>query len=256
MAALRRSRKGMHVHMADMQAHGYSGCHSEKYIASWSDLKLDAHQFVQEVMVNEPKEARFAFVSFSTGGAIAFELTSLILKPEHPLHGQLAGHFAMAPLTTNPVPGAVRVLAPMLACCCAKARNIPYTTDQHPWRSFANKTVYKLEVIDDKLNWGNGKDGKHAIGNMVVISAASAACLAALPVVVGKLPLKVVYGDRDGILPEARRDALELFDGLANTELDILPGAPHCLLQTPEGETLQTKIVDSMHTMLSDDPQS
>lgn len=233
---------GMHVHMADMQAHGYSESYSPQYIHCWEHLSADALQFVSEVLKEQPAEARCAFLSFSTGGAIGFHLCGESLSRGHPLHGKLMGHYAMAPLTTNPAPGLVQVLVPVLACCCATKR-IPYMTDRQPWLSFANSSVYKLEVTDDALNWGNGKDGTHALGNLVVVGEASAASLAGISKALGKVPIKVVYGNRDGILPQGRKDAEHLFQGKAKTELEIIPELPHCVLQTADGERLQREIV-------------
>ena len=118
----------------------------------------------------------------------------------HATTGRFVGHYAMSPLTVNPAPPPVRAIGGCIARCCPKARKLPYMTDRKPWISFASPTVYHIEVTDDDLNWGNGKDGTHAIGNIAVINAACDASCAAVSAVVGKVPLKVVYGERDGVL--------------------------------------------------------
>ncbi len=258
----RLAARGYNCHLMDMQGHGYSAAVSPRRVKSAQSLIEDARQFVEDTLSGALVDssgsgsgngsattgddsgsggatigdgATFALVSFSTGGAIGIALTESLHGTA--LERRCVGHYAMAPLVTNPFPASVRALSSCL-CCCPGAQLLPYMTARRPWISFVHPDVYEVEVLKDQLNWKRW----HAVGNVPALATLTrhATHLAALVT----LPIRVAKGDYDAVLDGSAHALIQQspYAQSARAEGDnvvrMFPGQPHCIIQGLEGENL------------------
>lgn len=252
--AERLAKQNFAIHMHDMQGHGYSGALTPRRMKDSKSLIDDAWQFVQDTLARNSNATEFAFISFSTGGALGVALAMQKLPSDS---ARFVGHYMMAPLITNPIVGKlgcclggfVDVVGRLvLACCCCtqKMLKAPYTTRKKPWNSFIHPRVYDIEVTKDKLNWQT----THAMGNFAILSALART----VTPLASKLdsPFRVAKGTHDGILNQS---ANQLFEESPFGMESAAAGRPvirlfekqvHCLIQSPEGESVVTDIEESL----------
>ena len=240
--------QGIAVHMADMQGHGYSESMSPRLVADAEHLISDGLQFVTETMRGAQPSALCAFVSFSTGAAVAIAVTASIeANASHALHRRVVGHYMMAPLVVSPyrtlplLPSLIARFARTLSWVWPSALLMPYGTGIKPWVSFSSQKVFDLEVQQDALNW----KGTYAVGT---VSAIHALGLRVEPLAQTlATPFRVVKGECDGVLDDSHHAVLsqspyasrQTTTGAAAVKwLWMIPGQPHCLIQSPEGDAV------------------
>ncbi|GMH99282.1 hypothetical protein TrVE_jg10297 [Triparma verrucosa] len=232
------------VKAMDMISHGLSqspGAHEHtKMIISWEALVDDAAQFVEESTHN--KGVTFSFLAHSTGGAIALCLHNLLSsRPEY------KGLYSIAPLIhPPPIPSfvlcALKTFLLCLPCLCSSSSLLspPRKTDTEPWLVFSSPEAYRVEAVDDPLQW----QGKIPLGTgSVLIDFAKHVTNSVIPELSEKnvRPIKIVHGVEDGLVSVEGSRALTA--AVEEAEIWEIEGERHVPLQGNLGEEVEKDII-------------
>ena len=206
-------------------------------IISWEALVDDAAQFVEESTHN--KDVTFSFLAHSTGGAIALCLHNLLSsRPEY------KGLYSIAPLIhPPPIPSfvlcALKTFLLCLPCLCSSSSlfSPPRKTDTEPWLVFSSPEAYRVEAVDDPLQW----QGKIPLGTgSVLIDFAKHVTNSVIPELSEKnvRPIKIVHGVEDGLVSVEGSRALTA--AVEEAEIWEIKGERHVPLQGNLGERART----------------
>lgn len=233
------------VKAMDMISHGLSqspgASEHTKTIPSWEVLVEDAAQFVEESTHNYG--VTFSFLSHSTGGAIALCLHNLLS-----FRSEYKGLYSIAPLIhPPPIPSPVMcVLKTFLLClpCLCKSSSLlspPRKTDTAPWLVFSSPEAYRVEAVDDPLQW----QGKIPLGTgAILIDFARHVTNEIIPELSSSKnvkPIKIVHGVDDGLVPIEGSRAL--VGAVEEADIWELEGERHLPLQGNLGEEVKKEII-------------